>query len=222
MKKIVKLIGCAVLASASAGAMAQEAGSIMVKAGYAYFDPSVTSDNLTAPSLPNTKINVGAAGTLLLTGTYMFTDNIAAEFYGGIPLKHAIYGAGAIQGVGVIGTVKQLPPTLFVQYHFLGANEAFRPYVGLGASFVHFQGETGSAVLTAITNPGGSPTTFKVKDTWGATPQMGFTAWFNKQWYIDFSANKSYVKTTTTLSTGQSVVTKLNPLVTQFSVGYRF
>jgi len=222
MKQIVKLLGCALLASASAGVMAQEAGSIMVKAGYAYFDPNVTSGNLSEPSLPNTKINVGAAGTILLTGTYMFTDNIAVEVYGGIPLKHDIYGAGSIQGTGVLGTVKQLPPTAFLQYHFMGANEAFRPYLGLGVSYVHFQGETGSAVLTAITNPGGAPTTFQVKDTWGATPQMGFTAWFNKQWYVDASVNKSYVKTTTTLSTGQSASAKLNPMVTQFSLGYKF
>ncbi|PRC95045.1 OmpW/AlkL family protein [Solimicrobium silvestre] len=222
MKKIVKLMGCALLLSASAGAMAQEAGTIMVKAGYAYFDPVVSSGNLSAPSLPGTKMDVGTAGTLLLTGTYMFTDHISAEFYGGIPLKHDIYGAGSIQGVGVIGTVKQLPPTLFGQYRFFETSSNFRPYLGLGVTYVHFEDETGNAVLTAITNPGGSGTTFKVKDAWGVVPQAGITSWINKQWYIDISVNKSFVKTTTTLSTGQTIATALNPVVTQASIGYRF
>jgi outer membrane protein len=167
-------------------------------------------------------VDVGTAHTEIITATYLFTDNISAELYGGVPVKHDMYGAGAIQGVGVIGTVKQLPPTLFGQYRFLAANSDFRLYVGLGITYVRFEDETGSAALTAITNPGGPPTTFNVKNAWGITPQIGFTSAINKKWYIDVSVNKSIVKTTTTLSTGQYVDTTLNPVVSQVSIGYRF
>jgi len=222
MKKIVKLLGCGLLLSVSAAAYSQEAGTIMVKAGYAYFDPIVGSGDLSAPALPGTKVNVGTADTLIITGTYMFTDNLSAEFYGGAPVKHNMYGAGAIQGVGVIGTVKQLPPALFGQYRFLAADAKFRPYVGLGVTYVYFENETGSGALTAITNPGGPPTSFKVKNAWGVVPQIGFTTSINKQWYLDVSINKSIVKTKTTLSTGQYIYTTLNPVVSQVSVGYRF
>jgi outer membrane protein len=222
MKSIVKILGCALLLSTSAGVMGQEAGTIMVKVGYAYFDPVVGSGDLSAPSLPGTTVDVGTAHTEIITATYLFTDNISAELYGGVPVKHDMYGAGAIQGVGVIGTVKQLPPTLFGQYRFLAANSDFRLYVGLGITYVRFEDETGSAALTAITNPGGPPTTFNVKNAWGITPQIGFTSAINKKWYIDVSVNKSIVKTTTTLSTGQYVDTTLNPVVSQVSIGYRF
>jgi outer membrane protein len=222
MKNIVKFLGCALALSVSAGAMAQEAGSIMAKVGYAYFDPIVGSGDLSAPSLPDTKVNVGTAHTFIFTGTYMFTDNISAELYGGVPLKHDMYAAGSIQGAGKIGTVKQLPPTLFGQYRFLDAGSTFRPYLGLGITYVHFEDEQGTAVLTALTNPGGTPTTFTVKNAWGITPQMGFTATINKNWYVDVSINKSIVKTSTSLSTGQSVDTTLNPVVSQVSIGYRF
>lgn len=222
MKKIIKLAGCALLASASAGVMAQEAGTFLFKAGYTYIEPVISSGNLSAPSLPNTQVTIGNAGTFSFSGTYMFTDNISTEVYGGLPIKHDMYGAGSIQGVGVIGSVKQLPPTIFAQYRFYAANAAFRPYVGLGLTYAHFQDETGSAVFTAITNPGGPPTTFKVKDAWGGTPQIGFTSWINKQWYFDFALNKTFIKTTTKLSTGQSINVGLNPVVTAVSIGYKF
>jgi len=222
MEKIVKLLGCALILSISAGVMAQEAGTMMVKAGYAYFDPIVGSGNLSAPSLPGTKVDVGTADTIIITGTYMITDHFSAELYGGVPVKHKMYAAGAIQGAGEIGAVKQLPPTLFGQYRFFDANTGFRPYVGLGITYVRFEDEEGSAVLTAVTNPGGPPTTFNVKNAWGITPQIGFTSTINKQWYLDVSINKSIVKTTTTLSTGQYVDTTLNPVVSQISLGYRF
>ena len=222
MKKMVKLLSSAALLTFSAGVMAQEAGSIMVKAGYAYFDPIVSSDDLSPPSIPGVKVNVSPAHTEIITATYMFTDHLSAEFYGGIPLKHKISAAGSMQGAGVIGTVKQLPPTLFGQYRFLEANATIRPYLGLGITYVHFEDETGNALLTAITNPGGPGTTFTVKDAWGITPQIGFTAAINKRWFIDFSVNKSIVKTTTNLSTGEYINTRLNPVVSQISVGYRF
>ncbi len=222
MKNIIKSLSCALLLSLSAGAIAQEAGTVMVKVGYAYFDPIVGSGDLSAPTLPGVKVNVGTADTVIFTATYMFTDHLSAEFYGGVPLKHNMYAAGSVQGAGVIGTVKQLPPTLFGQYRFFEANASFRPYVGLGITYVHFEDEQGTAVLTALTNPGGPPTTFNVKDAWGITPQIGFTSAINKKWYIDVSINKSIVKTTTTLSTGQFIDTTLNPVVSQVSIGYRF
>jgi len=222
MKNTVKLLGCALLLCASAGVKAQEAGTFMFKVGFAHFDPIVGSGDLSAPSLPNTKVDVGTANTGIFTLAYMFTDHLSAEIYGGVPVKHTMYGAGAIQGVGAIGTVKQLPPTLFGQYRFFEASSAFRPYLGLGLTYAKFIDETGSAALTALTNPGGPGTTFSVQPAWGITPQAGFSAALNKQWYLDFSFNKSIIKTTTNLSTGQYVNTTLNPVVTQFSVGYRF
>jgi outer membrane protein len=222
MKNIVKLLGCMLLLTASAGTMAQEAGTWAAKIGYAYIDPIVGSGDLSAPSIPGVKVNVDPAHTEIITGTYMFTDNWSAEFYGGVPLKHNMVAAGSIQGAGVIGTVKQLPPSLFGQYRFLQAKSMFRPYLGLGLTYVRFEDETGSGTLTALTNPGGPPTTFTVKNAWGITPQAGFTVSINTQWYLDVSINKSLVKTSTTMSTGEHIDTTLNPVVSQVSIGYRF
>lgn len=222
MKNIVKLLGCMLVLTASTGVMAQEAGTWAGKIGYAYFEPVVGSGDLSAPSIPGVKVNVDPAHTEIITATYMFTDNWSAELYGGVPLKHNMVAAGSIKGAGVIGTVKQLPPTLFGQYRFMEAKSTFRPYLGLGITYVRFQDETGSGTLTGLTNPGGPPTTFTVKNTWGITPQAGFTVSINPKWYLDVSINKSIVKTSTSMSTGEHIDTTLNPVVSQVSIGYRF
>lgn len=207
---------------ASASASAQVAGTWLVKAGYNKITPDVSSGNLSAPSLPNSKTDVRSADSLILTGAYMFTDNISAELYLGLPYKHDLVGDGALKGVGTYGTVEQLPPTLFAQYRFLDAKAVFRPYVGLGVTYAMFQKERGSAVLTALTNPGRTPTTLSIANAWGVTPQIGATYAFNEKWFADAAISKTYIKTTTTLSTGQTIDTKLDPVAVNVSIGYRF
>lgn len=207
---------------ASSAALAQSAGTWMVKGGVNRIDPQVTSGNLSAPSLPNSQVDVESATAAILTGTYMVTDEVSLEFYAGLPYKHDVVGAGALSGMGKLGSVKQVSPTLFAQYRFLPASSAFRPYVGLGLTYAYFYGEEGSGTLTALTNPGGPPTQMSVDSAFGVSPQLGLTFRINERWYLDGSVIKTYLKNKTTLSTGQSIDTKLDPLSTNLSIGYRF
>ncbi len=216
-----KVLALAVALLAANQASAQTAGTWLVKAGYNRITPKVTSGDLSAPSLPGTKVDVDSADSLILTGAYMITDNVSTELFLGLPYKHDLVGDGSIKGVGKIGTVEQLPPTLMLQYRFLEAKSGFRPYIGLGATYAKFQKETGSAALTALTNPGGA-TTLRVDDAWGVTAQLGATYAFNEKWFADFSVQKTYIKTTAHLSTGQSIDTRLDPVSVNFSIGYRF
>ncbi len=212
----------AVALCASAAASAQTAGSWLVAAGYNNIAPQGTSDALSAPSIVNSTTKVGSDGQPILNIAYMFTDNISAEIGLGTMYTHDLYGAGALQGAGKLGSVKQLPPTAWVQYRFLEANAPFRPYVGLGATYAIFRDEQGSGTLTAISNPGGPPTTFTVDNKWGVSPQIGVTWAFNGKWFADLSVTKTYITTTVHLSTGQSADAPLNPIATAISVGYRF
>src|SRR4051812_13772220 len=177
------------LAGALAGAapvFAQSAGVWMAKAGFNNIAPHVSSGDMTAPSLPGTKTDVGSASALILTGAYMFTDHVSGELCLGLPYRHDLRGDGALNGVGKIGSVQQLPPTLFAQYRFMEPQSVFRPYAGLGLTYAYFRKETGSALLTALTNPGGAPTTLKVDNAWGITPQLGGTLAFDDKWFADF------------------------------------
>jgi outer membrane protein len=223
MKKTLRsALACAAIAIAAAPAMAQEAGTVAIKFGYNQIVPQVKSGDLSAPSLPGTKVDVKEAGAPILTLTYIYSSNVSFELYAGLPYEHDIVGDGAIKGVGKIASVRQVSPTLFAQYRLLEKESTLRPYVGLGLTYVYHYHEEGSAALTALTNPGGDPTLMETDDAWGLSAQIGATFKIDRNWFIDASFIKTFVKTTSHLSTGQSIETKLDPMAYNLAVGYRF
>ena len=216
----------AMLAAALIGfgsaAQAQSTGTWLVKGGFNGIAPAVKSGDLSAPSLPGSKVDVSSANSLIASATYMLTDNASVEFVGGLPYKHDIEGAGSLAGVGKLGSIKQISPTVLAQYRFMAPRATVRPYVGVGLTYAYFYGAEGSAALTALTNPGGPATRLSVSSGFGLSPQVGVTIALHERWYLDASILKTFLKNTATLSTGQKVDTTLNPLSTNVSIGYRF
>ncbi len=220
MKSILKAVTVVALTIIATSAMAQ---GWSVKVGVNQITPKVTSGDMTAPTLPGTKSDVGSNTQPIVAVGYQYNDNIAVELDLGTPYKHDLYGAGSINGVGKIGSVEALPPTIFGKYLFLEAHSKFRPFVGLGLTYAVFQKETGSGALTALTNTGSSAgTTFKVDPAFGVALQVGGKFDFNDKWFADVSVTKSYLKTKTTFSTGQTIDMKLDPVAIAFAVGYYF
>jgi outer membrane protein len=219
MKSILKAVTVAALAFTASTVFAQ---GWSVKVGVNQLTPKVTSGDMSAPSVPGTKSDVGADTQPIVALGYQYDDNIAVELDLGLPYKHKLYGAGAIAGVGQIGTVEALPPTIFGKYLFLEAQSTLRPFAGLGLTYAAFQKETGSGKLTALTNPGGPGTTFKVDPAFGVALQLGGIYNINEQWFADVSVTKSYLKTTTKFSTGQTIDMKLDPVALAIAVGYKF
>jgi outer membrane protein len=215
------LVATAALCGAGA-AQAQVAGQYMVQLGWNKIMPKVKSGDLTAPSLPGSKINIKSASALFATFTYMITDDISVEALGGLPYKHDVVGAGAVSGVGKIGSIHQISPTLLLQYRFLAADAPLRPYIGAGPTFAKFYGTKGSAALTAVTNPGGPPTTIGGDTEWGGTIQAGASYKIDTHWFVDAAILKTFISTKATLSTGQSTSAKLNPIAINASIGYTF
>ena len=224
MKK--QSIASALVATAAlcgAGAVhAQAAGEVMVQLGWNKIMPKVKSSDLSAPSLPGSQINIKSASALFATLTYMVTDDISVEALGGLPYKHDIEGAGAVSGVGKIGSIHQISPTVLLQYRFLAADGPFRPYIGGGPTFAKFYGTKGSAALTAVTNPGGPPTTIGGDTEWGASLQAGANYKIDKHWFVDASVIKTFISTKAQLSTGQETKARLNPISINASIGYTF
>lgn len=215
------LVAAAALCGAGA-AHAQAAGSMLVKVGWNKIMPKVESGDLSPPALPGSTIGIKSASSVVITATYMFTDDVSLEFLGGLPYKHDIVGTGAVAGAGKIGSVHQISPTVLLQYRFLQQQAPLRPYVGAGVTWARFYDTEGSAALTAVTNPGGSPTTIGSDTAWGATVEGGLNYKIDDHWFIDSSILKTYIKTNPTLSTGQTISAKLNPVSVNVSVGYRF
>ena len=203
-----------------APATAQTAGQWLIALGINETSPQVKSGDLSPPSLPGTRTDVRSARAPILTVVKMLTDNWSVEGFLGLPYKHEIVGAGAIQGVGRLGSVKQVSPTVLLQYRFLAPGDGFRPYLGIGPSYAHFFEERGSATLTALTRP--VATRMKIDDALGLSMQAGANFKLTERWFLDASVIKTLLKTTTTLSTGQKLDARLDPVSTNFSVGYRF
>ena len=220
MNKLTSLATVAAIASgfSCGSAFAQYEGTFLVRGGATQIKPKVESGNLSGPAPSGSTIDNGPSTRLGGGITLMLTDHISIDLPLAPPFKFPIYGTGAVQGVGKLGTVKGLPATQFVQYRFMEPTSAFRPYVGLGITYAYFFGEEGSAAFSGLTNPGGT-TQFKVKSKFALTPQIGATYMFSDPYFLDISYSKTFLKTTTTLSTGQTQEAVLNPRTLQISVG---
>ncbi|MBX6318968.1 OmpW family protein [Pigmentiphaga sp.] len=140
--------------------------------------------------------------------SYYFTPNIAAELVLTYPQKHTVRLNG-----DKIGTLKHLPPTLLLQYHFTDFG-AFKPYVGAGVNYTRF-----SSVDLAI--PGAA---LDVKrSSFGAALQVGFDYALDKNWSLNVDVKKVYIDTDVKVKNGASLGNfKVNPWLIGIGLGYRF
>ena len=218
----VKMLVAASALACAASASAQSAGQWTAKFGFNQLTPKVESGDISAPALPFTKADVKRDIQPVVVVAYGLTDNISLEAALGTPYKHKIIGAGSIAGAGELGTVEALPPTLFAQYRFFAPSATVRPFVGIGATYAYFMKERGSGKLTALTNPGGPPTTFNIDNKFTYTAQAGVALNFNERWFADVTVNKSRLRTHVHFSTAQNQYMKLDPVAVVLAVGYKF
>lgn len=142
--------------------------------------------------------------------SFFFSPNLAAELVLTVPQRHRLYSNGQR-----VGSVKHLPPTLTLQYHF-NPEGTFRPYVGAGLNYTHFSGvHFEPAVQTAL-----QPSI--KKNSFGLAAQAGFDVMLDKQWSINVDVKKIQMDTEVR-SFGASVGKfKVDPLLVGVGVGYRF
>lgn len=223
MKNTVKFLLVPIALACASLAHAQTAGTWMVRAGATTIKPNVDSGDLSAPSLPGTKAGINSASQVSGGITYMYTDNLAFDLPLALPFQHDIVGAGAIEGAGKIADVKALPATLIAQWRFLSPTSSFRPFVGLGLTYAAFFGARGTSTLTALTggNPA-KPTTLEIGSKFAPTLQLGANLAVDKNWFVNGSYTYTPLTVTTTLSTGQTQESKINPGSLSLSVGYQF
>lgn len=130
MKKTALVLGMAAALTAGT-ASAHEAGSFLLRAGgvFVFGTFSLRYQNINWNWF---KLNDNAQ--LGLTGTYMITDNIGVELLGATPFSHSIDGniPSMNKNLGEVVKLKQLPPSLYLQYYFLDKDSPSRPYIGAG------------------------------------------------------------------------------------------
>lgn len=152
---------CGVFAAASVSlappALAQSAGSWTFGAGVHQVNPASDNGSILDGSLD---LDIGSSVRPTVTAEYFFSDGWGVEVLAALPFQHDI----DIKGVGKVGSAKQLPPTVSLQYHFNSAGRV-SPFVGAGVNYTTFFSEDTSGALEG--------TTLELEDSWGLAARAG-------------------------------------------------
>lgn len=141
--------------------------------------------------------------------SYFFSPNLAAELILTYPQKHDVRAGG-----DKIGSLKHLPPTLTLQYHFSGMS--VRPYVGAGVNYTRFSNVEFAPAVVAALNPSLD------KNSFGLALQAGVDVPLGNGWLLNLDVKKVQIKTDVA-SAGTKVGTlKVDPLLLAVGVGKRF
>lgn len=196
-------IALAAMASAcllvSGAALAQDfqAGSVLVRA---------RAVNLDSANKDSTGLGLAVNNKTLpeVDVSYFFSKHIAAELILTVPQKHRVTSNGAD-----IGSLRHLPPTLTVQYHFDAPG--FKPYVGAGVNYtrfssVHLLGGTADVKRNSV----------------GPALQVGVDIPLGSNLYLNVDVKKLFIKTDVSAAGTKVGQFKVDPLLVGVGLGWRF
>ncbi|WP_290903117.1 OmpW family outer membrane protein [Aquabacterium sp.] len=189
------------LSALSAPLMAQTAeGPWLVRARAVHLEAA------NKDSIAITDVSINSKWMPEVDFTYFITRNIAAELILTYPQKQDV--SSSAHG-GKIGTLKHLPPTLTVQYHFLPEGQV-RPYVGAGLNYTRF---------SSVSLPAG----FSIeKSSWGPALQAGLDIPVAKNVYLNVDVKKVYIRTDLSANGTNLGTIKVDPVLFGIGIGYRF
>lgn len=121
-----------------------------------------------------------------------------------------------------VARVKQAAPTLFLNYKFLDASSAFRPYMGVGINYTNFK-VTSTQAGNDLYNDG--PVRISSTDSIGLAFQVGGTYKFDKNWSASAGWTTAAVKNNVTIRTNtsqQNLTYRFHPSVFSLMVGYSY
>ena len=199
-RQTAALLFSTALATMLAGPLAaQSQGDWTVGLGFGYVVPK--SDNGTLTVGP---VDVESSVRPTITGEYFFRDNWGIELLAATPFKHDVNVGGAYAA-----TVKQLPPTLTVNYH-IPTQSAFTPFVGLGLNYTTFFDEE---------TPLG---TISLDDSWGVAAHAGVDYEISDNGSLRMDVRWIDINSDVTLNGGYVGEAEIDPLVWGISYIHRF
>jgi outer membrane protein len=223
------LLGASLLALALCPifANAHQAGDIIVRAGAATTAPNEESGNikLDGAKVAGTKATLDSDTQLGLAFAYMLTDHVGLELLAATPFQHTVAVKGLGAGLdGKLADIKQLPPTLSLQYYPMDAASKFQPYVGVGVNYTWFYDEDLSS-----TRKREGFSNLDLKNSWGWAGQLGMDYMLTDRmmvnasvWYVDIDTEAT-MDGPSALSVGRTKVSvDVDPWVYMVGIGYKF
>jgi outer membrane protein len=201
MKAISVLCALLLLGAAAANpALAMDQGDWLIRFGVSQVDPK--SNNHPA-------VSVDSATSATFNFTYMMTANWAVEVLAAYPFEHDI----SLIGGPEVGSTKQLPPTVSLQYHFL-PDSTFQPYVGLGVNYTNFFSEKLYGPLEGAS--------LSLDDSWGWAGEIGADIMLNEKWFLNLNLRYIGIESDTTVNGEPFGKVKIDPWVYGAHAGFRF
>jgi len=122
----------------------------------------------------------------------------------------------------VVAQVKQVAPTLFLNYAFFDAQHAWRPYIGVGVNYTKLTA-TSTDVGNSLYNDG--PVRISLTESFGLAFQTGVKYKINDKWSLNAGWATAAVRSNITIRTNNSQQTamyRFYPSAFSASVGYSF
>lgn len=204
MKKTIPL-ALALMAAAVPFAHAQQGNDWQVKIGAHVVDPTSDNGHLADGAL---KTDVGSGLSATVTLEYLFTPNLGVELLAALPFEHEV----RLNGVKA-ATVKQLPPTLSLQWHFL-PDARFDPFVGLGINYTRFFSIDERGPLAGAR--------LDLGDSWGIAAHAGVEYALDDRWSLTTDARWVKLSSDAKVNGAKVGTVDIDPFVYGFAVGYRF
>ncbi|TLP53268.1 MULTISPECIES: OmpW/AlkL family protein [Pseudomonas] len=223
------LLGASLVALALAApvAHAHQAGDFILRAGAITTAPNEDSGEikLDGAKAAGTKATLDSDTQLGLAFAYMLTDHIGLELLAATPFKHTVGVKGLGAGLdGKLADIKQLPPTLSLQYYPMAPTSKFQPYAGVGINYTMFFDEelSGARKAQGFSN-------MKLKDSVGIAGQLGMDYMLTDNllvnaavWYVDIDT-KATIDGPSALGVGKTKVdVDVDPWVYMVGIGYKF
>ena len=215
------------LALAAPAAHAYQAGDMILRAGAITTAPNESSGDLKfdGNKVSGTKATLDSDTQLGLTFAYMLTDHIGLELLAATPFKHTVGVKGLGGGLdGKLADIKQLPPTLSLQYYPMAPNSRFQPYAGIGINYTLFFDED---LSSARKQQGFS--NLKLQDSVGIAGQLGMDYMLTDNllvnasvWYVDIDTKASVDGPSALGYSKTKVNVEVDPWVYMVGLGYKF
>ncbi|MBO1256814.1 outer membrane beta-barrel protein [Alteromonas sp. 5E99-2] len=204
--------------------IAYEKGDWVVRAGLTSVVPDESSSNIL---LGGQDLGVGLTvdnnTQLGINLAYFLTDKINVELLAATPFTHDVnFSVTDPLGTGnQLGEVTQLPPSLLVNYYFLGADSPVQPYVGIGLNYTLFFDDSFTDA-----NKAAGLNDLSLDNSFGVSAQLGFDVPINDKWHINGSVRWIDIDTEASFNlngtSGRVADIEIDPFVYSILIGYTF